>query len=505
MDLPDLKFSYISPSVQRLRGWTAEEIMRQPLSASLTQESGERVSRALEMALAQVAAGNREAQIHVMEVDQPHKDGHNVPTEVVTTILLDISGRPQQVLGITRDISERRRTEALSIAKEAAEAANRAKSTFLATMSHELRTPMNAIMGMTELALLRATDERQKNQLQKALTGAQNLLAVINDVLDISRIEAERLQLKSLPFTLSEVLANLNNLVGHLAEARGLSFSIDLPPALATTPLQGDPYRLGQILLNLCGNGVKFTQHGHVALRIEEAPAAEGHCQLRCEIEDTGIGIPPEVQKKLFRAFEQADGSSTRRHGGTGLGLAISKRLVEMMDGQIGVRSVPGSCSTFWFTVTLARRREQPVPDARPHALAGSGEARLRREHGGMRILLVEDDALNREVSRDLLLAAGLDVDTAEDGREAVSRMLANDYALVLMDLQMPRLNGLEACAEIRAAGYTELPIIAMTANVFAEDRQRCKEAGMNDHIAKPVDPERLYDTLMQWLAKPRG
>ena len=466
MDLPDLKFSYISPSVQRLRGWTAEEIMRQPLSASLTQESGERVSRALEMALAQVAAGNREAQIHVMEVDQPHKDGHNVPTEVVTTILLDISGRPQQVLGITRDISERRRTEAeldryrhhleqmveerteaLSIAKEAAEAANRAKSTFLATMSHELRTPMNAIMGMTELALLRATDERQKNQLQKALTGAQNLLAVINDVLDISRIEAERLQLKSLPFTLSEVLANLNNLVGHLAEARGLSFSIDLPPALATTPLQGDPYRLGQILLNLCGNGVKFTQHGHVALRIEEAPAAEGHCQLRCEIEDTGIVIPPEVQKKLFRAFEQADGSSTRRHGGTGLGLAISKRLVEMMDGQIGVRSVPGSGSTFWFTVTLARRREQPVPDARPHALAGSGEARLRREHGGMRILLVEDDALNREVSRDLLLAAGLDVDTAEDGREAVSRVLANDYALVLMDLQMPRLNGLEACA----------------------------------------------------------
>jgi signal transduction histidine kinase len=392
------------------------------------------------------------------------------------------------------------RTAALSIAKEAAEAANRAKSTFLANMSHELRTPMNAIMGMTDLVLRRVTDPKQVDQLTKVITASEHLLHVINDILDISKIEAERLTLEQVDFKLGEVLENLSSMIGHKAAEKHLQLQLDLAPEIAGTLLRGDPMRLGQILINLTGNAVKFTPQGTITLRARISEESATDVLLRFEIQDTGIGISADDQKRLFTAFEQADGSMTRKYGGTGLGLAISQRLARMMGGDVGVSSQPGVGSTFWLTVQVLKAAAGAVPPA-PTFVQGEAEATLQAKYAGTRILLAEDEPINREVSLMLLEDVGLAVDLAADGAEAVELAKHNRYALILMDMQMPNLNGVEAAQLIRALpGYAATPILAMTANAFDEDRMVCLEAGMNDHLGKPVDPEILFETLVKWL-----
>jgi signal transduction histidine kinase/CheY-like chemotaxis protein len=391
----------------------------------------------------------------------------------------------------------------------AAEAASLAKSTFLANMSHELRTPMNGIMGMTDMALRHAEDPKLRDQLGKIAQSSRHLLNIINDILDISKIEADRLTLEQLPFMFGSVLENLMSLVWQRVNDKGLKLHIDVTPEIARQSWLGDPLRLGQILLNLIGNAIKYTEHGAITLRIRLVEDSASGVLLRFEVQDSGIGISSEDRQRLFTAFEQADSSMTRKYGGTGLGLAISKRLVKMMGGDVGVESQVGQGSTFWFTVQLGKATDVVAPvsqgfaSVKPTFEKVTAEAQLKSRFGGTQILLVEDEPVNQEVSRGLLEDVGFVVDVAEDGSVAVALAKRKRYALILMDMQMPKLNGLDATREIRTLpGYKEIPILAMTANAFAEDKARCLEAGMNEFLTKPFIPDTLFSILLRSLSR---
>jgi two-component system sensor histidine kinase/response regulator len=582
---------------------------------------------------------------------------------ITAEILYDEDQRPVKAIGMTQDVTEIRRAQEALVVHQAhledlvasrtaelesqagkiaalnaalaqraaeAEAANLAKSAFLANMSHEIRTPMNAILGLTHLLRRRSADADQQDKLRKIEAAADHLLAVINDILDISKIEAGQLHLEESDFLLDAVVEKVCTLVGERARAKRLELVVDIEPALSRS-LHGDPTRLGQALLNYLGNAVKFTQTGSIVLagRIVEETAED--LLVRFDVRDTGIGIAPEDQPRLFAAFEQADRSTTRKYGGSGLGLAINRRLAQLMGGEVGVESRPGQGSRFWITVRLGKREHIPAPlrDARlrgrraliaddvaearkalgemlrtlglevdavdsgeaalaavgvrydlilldermpgldgletarrlrllsggatvrlvlvtaydeprlattareagidvvlikpvtlstlydcllgllvgrgPAAPQGSvlspAERQLAREHPGARLLLAEDNPINQEVIVELLRESGLAVDLAEDGLQAVEMAERNAYDLILMDVQMPVLDGLAATRLIRELpGRGETPILAMTANAFNEDRAACLEAGMNDHVGKPVDPERLFAALLHWL-----
>ncbi|MCP4295928.1 MAG: response regulator [Proteobacteria bacterium] len=409
--------------------------------------------------------------------------------------------------GTSRDISLEKEAEielyqakeTAENSKEIAEAATESKSEFLANMSHEIRTPMNAIIGFIYLALDTKLSDPQRDYLDKIQTASHNLLGIIDDILDFSKIEAGKMDVENIVFQIEDVLSDLNDLIQLKARDKGLDIII-IHPKKKIVNLIGDPLRLRQVLINLVGNAVKFTDHGQVIISVEPIEESKNSITLRFSIKDTGIGMSKTECNLLFNSFSQADTSTTRRFGGSGLGLAISKKLVELMGGEMGVKSKPNHGSTFFFTLPLGKKLQSEV-ETKKLPQQQLRDKKVLDGFQNAQILLAEDNEINQQVARKILEKNGVHVTIANNGRQAVRMVEQGGFDLVLMDIQMPEMDGYQATNEIRQKStHQSIPIVAMTAHALLKDRQKCLDAGMNDHISKPINPELLIDVLIRWI-----
>ncbi|MCB1887581.1 MAG: response regulator [Rhodocyclaceae bacterium] len=440
--------------------------------------------------------GRDDAEPGAREVEIEGQDGRR-HWVLASSRAVEFLGTPAQILSYADVTPLKDVQRELIVARDAAEEATRVKSLFLANMSHEIRTPLNAVLGFCHLAEQTSLDDRQRNYLTNIRKATDALLDVINGLLDYSKLEAQRLELEQIVFCPDDVLKDVGELFTPLAQRKGLAISVEVGDSIPEWA-EGDPHRLRQILVNLVGNAIKFTDQGTVRLVARLADARPDAFELRIEVSDSGIGIEPEAVPRLFESFSQADSSTTRRYGGTGLGLAICRSLVELMGGQIGVTSQPGKGSTFHFTILLGIA-ERPASEG-PGTPPEPARAQLHWPNGG-RVLVVDDNPINLRIMREMLVGFGLEVVDAVDGVEAIERLATQPVDLVLMDLQMPRMDGYQATARIREHhDRLSLPIVALTAHSRPEDREQCLAAGMNDHLTKPVDPDLLAGCIERWI-----
>jgi PAS domain S-box-containing protein len=432
------------------------------------------------------------------EKEYQRKDGTIIPLRL-NGVLVKGTDNNDYIWSIVEDISASKEVEeALRQAKSAADNANRAKGEFLANMSHEIRTPMNAIIGLSHLALNKEVSPEIRDYLEKINSSSNNLLSILNDILDFSKLEAGRLTIDHSPFDLDEILDNIHNLFADSAKKKRLDFKMDIAPNVPRS-LVGDTLRLQQVLINLLGNAIKFTEHGQVTLKITAQHIAPSQVRLLFCVTDTGIGMSDYDLEKLFQPFSQVDGSITRRFGGTGLGLVISHNLLQMMGSEFSVESAPGKGSSFSFGLVLdvssSLSSQQPAGTPTP------AQSNFGKLLAGSRILVAEDNLINQQVVREFLNLAGIHVEIANNGKEAMALLENNTFDAVLMDMHMPEMDGFEATKLIRSqARFAELPVIALTAGVAKEERERCMASGMNDFIPKPINPQKLLWTLVQWI-----
>ncbi len=514
------RLTFFNDSICRILGRSREELMGMDNRDYTDSETAARMYKAFNETYRTGIPAN------VIDYRIIRKDGGTRSLELTASLLKNSAGEPAGFRGVVRDVTERKQAEALHREKLAAEAENRAKSQFLANMSHEIRTPLNGIIGMTELAMMRQMDSKHLNILQTIQTESNSLLGIINDVLDFSKIEAEMLQLEEISFEPANVVNNVVNAFMHIAEQKGLeiraSLARDVPGGVI-----GDPGRLRQILINLVGNAVKFTQKGEITIEVRVAEDLDKSVKLQFAVVDTGIGIPQDKRRTIFESFTQADSSTTRKYGGTGLGTTISKHLAELMGGEIGVESEVGGGSCFWFTAVFQKQITEVAPRIQTDKKPVISSEPPEKQKKSFKILLVEDYPTNQQVAVSHLKSAGHDVDSAVNGLAALELYRKNHYHLILMDVQMPVMDGYEATRQIRklenqrrhigsAHGTSDpqqtpsggdriqpklqrVPIVAMTAHAVEGYKEKCLRAGMDDYLSKPLTRKHFLAVVEKW------